>query len=78
MVKCGEKPIEVSQRRDPHNGEQGYRKDTAADHHPYNWWRKTLPLPYEASKSEYDRAAGMARAFGVQIEEISFETAHKM
>ncbi|MBW2614075.1 MAG: FAD-dependent oxidoreductase, partial [Deltaproteobacteria bacterium] len=32
----------------------------------------------EARKSEYDRAAGMARAFGVAIEEISFEEARKM
>jgi 4-methylaminobutanoate oxidase (formaldehyde-forming) len=32
----------------------------------------------EARKSEYDRAAGMARAFGVEIEEISFEQARKM
>ncbi len=32
----------------------------------------------EARKSEYDRAVGMARAFGVQIEEISFEKAREM
>ena len=32
----------------------------------------------EARKSEYDRAVGMARAFGVQIEEISIEQAREM
>jgi 4-methylaminobutanoate oxidase (formaldehyde-forming) len=32
----------------------------------------------EARKSEYDRATGMARAFGVEIEEISIEEARKM
>ncbi len=32
----------------------------------------------EARKSEYDRASGMARAFGVEIEEISFEEARKL
>jgi hypothetical protein len=32
----------------------------------------------EARKSEYDRAAGMARAFGVQIDEISTVEALKM
>ncbi len=32
----------------------------------------------EARKSEYDRAVGMARAFGVQIEEISIEKAREM
>lgn len=32
----------------------------------------------EARKSEYDRAAGMARAFGVEIEEISKKEAQKL
>jgi 4-methylaminobutanoate oxidase (formaldehyde-forming) len=32
----------------------------------------------EARKSEYDRAMGMARAFGVEIEEITFDEAHKL
>jgi glycine cleavage system T protein len=32
----------------------------------------------EARKSEYDRAVGMARAFGVQIEEISTEQASQL
>ncbi len=32
----------------------------------------------EARKSEYDRAAGMARVFDVEIEQISFEQARKL
>ena len=32
----------------------------------------------EARKSEYDRATGMARAFGVEIEEISLDEAKKL
>lgn len=32
----------------------------------------------QARKQEYDRAMGMARAFGVEIEEISFEEARKL
>jgi 4-methylaminobutanoate oxidase (formaldehyde-forming) len=32
----------------------------------------------EARKREYERAMGMARAFGVEIEEISFEEARKL
>lgn len=32
----------------------------------------------EARKSEYDRACGMARAFGVEIEEISFKEAREL
>jgi 4-methylaminobutanoate oxidase (formaldehyde-forming) len=32
----------------------------------------------ESRKREYDRAAGMARAFGVEIEQISFEEARRL
>jgi len=32
----------------------------------------------EARKSEYDRAIGMARAFGVEIEQITFDEARKL
>ncbi|MFQ5943323.1 MAG: FAD-dependent oxidoreductase [Anaerolineales bacterium] len=32
----------------------------------------------EARKQEYDRAMGMAQAFGVEIEEIGFEEAHEL
>jgi 4-methylaminobutanoate oxidase (formaldehyde-forming) len=32
----------------------------------------------EARRREYDRAAGMARAFGVEIEEVSFSEARKL